>query len=399
MSIKENGNGIGRLMNEVDDLNLIITQLEEEMKVLGRGQQRQITQQQTEEGSPWTLTIHNGWLRIETGIRNISDLLNSQPIRYLSPRISTDQSNQDLVVHFNIGKTMRLRMLAMKLLVKCLNPKPNPTALLLPTSFLFNASVIIDTLVDRYFECYNFLRPFVHQPTFMKYYKELNSPLDSLLTLCICCVVCAAPCDHLPNSYQELRCMGDYFAGLAKSKILEQFDVPEKRLENVMAINMLGEYLYTVLNVSESLKLVSMGFQICHDLKPWYDKESKKPGVPSVECMLFSRHFPTMIRYNRLSDVIINRTQQLESVVYMEWLFLPDESDSIIDSVLAQNWHYQLTSHPVMAKIRVNNRYIYMHETYIHVHMCVLTGMSIALQAPFIRRLYSLFKIHRYYPG
>jgi hypothetical protein len=25
--------------------------------------------------------------------------------------------------------------------------------------------------------------------------------------------------------------------------------------------------------------------------------------------------------------------------------------------------------------------------------------MSIALQAPFIRRLYSLFKIHRYYPS
>ncbi|KAI8875109.1 hypothetical protein K501DRAFT_280686, partial [Backusella circina FSU 941] len=351
---------MARLTKEFEGLDAIVNQLEEQMRTLRRGEQRQQIAYHTmthepstdNNSSQWRLTIHNGRLRIETGIRNISDLLRSDPIRYLSPRLSRDQSNQDLVVHFSTGKTMRLRLLAVKLLVKCLNPKPDPTALLLPTFFLFNATSIIDTLVNIYFECHNIFRPMIHKPSFMSHYRQVSSPLESLLCLCICCVVCVCPCNHLTHSYQELRHLGDYFAGLAKSRILDQFDLPEKRLETLMASNILGEYLYTVLKVSEGLKLVTMGYQICLDLKPWFNEECKKPGKTSVDCMLFSRHYSTTIYYNRLSDLIVHNTEELRNVHYPEWKYVLDEPKQTIEFVKAQNWYYRLCNHPIMAKIR-----------------------------------------------
>ncbi|KAI8887198.1 hypothetical protein K501DRAFT_330779 [Backusella circina FSU 941] len=354
-----------KLIKETDNLNLIIKQLEEEMRTLTAGRQRQIkfsptTTQQSPSlapDKPWKLTMHNGMLRIETGIWNISDLMSSQPIRYLSPRISADQSNQDLVVHFNIGRTVRLRMVAMKLFVTCVNPIPNPTTLLLPTSFLFNVNEIIDKMVNTYFKCFNICRPLLHEPSFKKYYERLDSPIDSLLCLCICCIVCASPCPHLNHTLEELRCMSDYFAGVAKSKILDQFDLPEKRLENVIAVHMLSEYFYTVLNVSEGLKLISMGYQICMDLKPWYDEECKKPGPPSIEVLLFSRHFPRIMSYNRLSEVIGNRTQHLHKMQAIDWKYLPDEPQQTINSIEAINLHYKLINHPIIAKIRFYRHY------------------------------------------
>jgi hypothetical protein len=148
--------------------------------------------------------------------------------------------------------------------------------------------------------------------------------------------------------------MGDYFAGLAKFKILDQFDLPEKRLENVIALNMLGEYFYIILNISENVKFASMGFQICHDLKPWYDMECKKPGIPSVECALFSRHYATMFDYSRLADVILTKTENFTKVKYMAWKALPDEREGTIEIIEIQNWLYRLMSHPVLARIRVS---------------------------------------------
>jgi hypothetical protein len=160
--------------------------------------------------------------------------------------------------------------------------------------------------------------------------------------------------------------MSDYFAGLAKSKILDQFDLPEKRLENVIAIHLLSEYFYTVLNVSEGLRLISLGYQICLDLKPWYDEECKKPGPPSIECVLFSRHYPRIMSYSRLSNDIINGARPLSKVQYVEWKYLANEPQETIDTIEASNIHYKLIGNPIIAKIRVNflcsllDMYIYL---------------------------------------
>ncbi|KAI8884021.1 hypothetical protein K501DRAFT_248567 [Backusella circina FSU 941] len=356
-SESDSNDDIEQLTQEVKDLNLIISRLEAEMKMLNIQEQTQVTRPLC-INNQWNITIHNGQFRIETGIRNISDLLQCQPIRYLSPRLSSDQTNQDLVVHFNIGQTTRLRLISTKLLTRCLKTIQEPNALLLPTSFLFNSNDIINQLVDIYFSCYNIIRPYIHKPSFMKYYNNLDSPLSSLICLCICCIACVYPCEHSPCSSEDLRRMGDYFAGLAKYKVLDQFDSPEKRLENAIALNMLSEYFYTVLNISENLKMSSMGYQICQDLKPWYDRECKKLGIPSVECALFSRHYATMFDYSRLIDVIISKTENIAKVKYMEWKYLPDEPQQTIEAIKGQNFIYKLMSHPVLAKIRLYRHHI-----------------------------------------
>ncbi|KAI8882204.1 hypothetical protein K501DRAFT_187378, partial [Backusella circina FSU 941] len=346
-----------RSIQDVEDLRKLINQLEAEMEtLLTKKHKKRVShhplQIQSSPHNQWNITIHNGGFSIETGIRNITDLLAIQPIGYLSPRLSANQSNQDLIVHLNIGKSMRFRRIAAKLLVECVYTKPSPITLPIPASLLFNPRATINHFVDIYFECHNISHPMVHKPTFMEHYNQLQSPFDSLICLSICCVVCTYPCKHISYNYSELRAMSDHFAGLAKSKIADQFDLPEKRLENIIAINLLGEYLFTMLNVSENLNLAALGYQLCQDLKPWYDKECQKPGSPSVECVLFSRHYSTLINYNRLSDVVINKREDLGKIQYVEWKFLPDEPLGTIKAVTGINFIYKLSCHPVIAKIR-----------------------------------------------
>ncbi|GAA5816585.1 hypothetical protein MFLAVUS_010115 [Mucor flavus] len=46
-----------------------------------------------------------------------------------------------------------------------------------------------------------------------------------------------------------------------------QFDVPEKRLENVMSINMLSSYMSANFKYKEGDELIAIAYQICLDLK------------------------------------------------------------------------------------------------------------------------------------
>lgn len=178
--------------------------------------------------------------------------------------------------------------------------------------------------------------------------------------------------------------MSDYFADLAKAKIMDQFDVPEKRLENIIAINLLGEYLFTMLNVTEIFNLASLGFQLCQDLKPWYDEECQKPGEPSVECVLFSRHYSILLNYNRLSDVVINNREDLDKIRYIEWKVLEDELEETKKGVMGVNYIYKLSCHPVIAKIRVTQSIV----IYSHIVYLIPLFSLIELQTLFIERFY-----------
>jgi hypothetical protein len=304
----------------------------------------------------WTLTIQNGQLHIETGIKSISDLLlNCPPIQYLSPfQAPTDKG---FVLEFGARKNMCLRVLASKLMFKSLGKEQHDnrelSLLSLPTSLLFDARSMVEQLLQIYFECHITFHPLIHQPSFMRYYKQLDNPLDSLICLCICCFVCGSPCQHTLRHFGDLTDIGKYFAGLAKLKLMEQFDVKEKRLENMVASNLLVFYLHSILLNKESRNILSMSYQIAVDLLPWYKEESKSE-TPSIECVIFSRNASSpLMGYQRSMRRFSNTKTSLYKQACMPWLALPDESADIIDHVGAQNRLIDLYNHPILLKLKV----------------------------------------------
>jgi hypothetical protein len=342
---------------QIDDLNSTITDLEQQVHVLKQADNENNYSLVQYQDRPiltgdWTLTIQNGALRIETGIKNISDLLlQCPPIQYLSPfQISTDNG---LVVQFSTGKNMCLRAFASKLLVKCLDPTRHHKSLLsLPTSLLFDTRTMIDQLLDIYFQCHNTFHPLIHQPSFLRFYKQLSNPLDSLVCLSICCYVCGAPCSHSLSQFGDLSSIGSYFIGLAKIKLMEQFDLEEKRIENMISINLLVYYLHTLLLNSECKKLLTISHQITVDLLPWYKKECQKGNV-SIECALFSRSISSLVTYQRSMGLANESQLILNQGAWFEWKALPDEPTELIDYVDAQNWLVKLCHYPTMSNLKV----------------------------------------------
>lgn len=80
----------------------------------------------------------------------------------------------------------------------------------------------------------------------------------------------------------------------AYNTILDQFDVPEKRLENVMSINMLSSYMSANFKYKEGDELIAIAYQICLDLK----NEFKDPPQISsykyrVDYALFTHNITT----------------------------------------------------------------------------------------------------------
>ncbi|KAI8884027.1 hypothetical protein K501DRAFT_332930 [Backusella circina FSU 941] len=373
------------VIQQINDLNSTIADLEQQLKLLKQVDQTSSNDQSSEyrivhyQNQPimtgdWTLTIQNGALRIETGIKNISDLLlQCPPIQYLSPfQIATDEG---LVVQFSPGKNMCLRAFASKLLVKCLRPTTTTgnnnhntlsSLITLPTSFIFDTRSMIDQLLDIYFQCHNTFHPLIHQPSFLRFYKQLTNPLDSLVCLAICCYVCGAPCSHTLSRFGDLSNIGKYFIGLAKNKLMEQFDLEEKRIENMVSINLLVYYLHTLLLSSECKKLLTISHQITVDLLPWYKREHQKRENVSIECALYSRSISSLVTYQRSMGMEKESQLIMQQGTWLSWISMPDEPAELIDYVGAQNWLVKLCNYSIMSKLKSRTRDVILG------HVCTL---------------------------
>ncbi|KAI8889150.1 hypothetical protein K501DRAFT_329267 [Backusella circina FSU 941] len=300
---------------------------------------------------PWKVMFHNGSLRIETSIRSVSDLLmQCSPSWYPSSfQPSTfSEDDDDLMVRFDPGKTIRFVPLSIKLMVKCIAPTPNPIPLLLPA--VFDVGSVVDELISIYFNCRNTYKPLIHEKTFMEYYRRLSSPLDSLVCLSICCTVCATPCNHIAHDPYKFRQLGDHFYALAKAKLMNQFDEPSKRLENLISINLLSEFIIATLKLEDFKNFVTIGYRICLDLESWF--ESTKDQGNTVERMLYSRHFMNIFLSQGLLSLITNEPMHYLSITYPEWLLADDDTPQTAHYVAIQNYLVKLQNNSYLNKIR-----------------------------------------------
>lgn len=321
----------------------------------------------------WKFEIKNGTFQVETGIKNISDLLFIQTnnIPYLSP-IScyssssassslgdeTDRSEETgLLMHFASRSFDGLTPFMMKLLATYSNRKLDlPTSILLPNYLLFNLTLIMDQLITIYFSCYNIRSPFVHEKTFMEKYSQLDNPLEDLISLAIGTYVCSFPCNHVHFTSLDRKVMANYFYKSAYSIIIDQFDIPEKRLENVVGISLLSRYIHINLKLKEGNELIAISYQICLDLKNEFEKPPKDISNSyqyEVDRAIFSRHILITMSLRGLLNRLFNSTEDDISPPQMEWIALDDEPEETKRMIRVQNCFLGLLNRSYIQKFMV----------------------------------------------
>ncbi|KAL9537495.1 hypothetical protein MBANPS3_011731, partial [Mucor bainieri] len=338
----------------------------------------------------WKVKIENGTFHIETGIQNISDLLHFHPfITYLSPlsqhctTVSSaagswssnrsnhgDNSSDNFIMRFGGEGTARLTPCTINICMKAmLTHSPAASTWTMPNAWLLGPRAFVDQLLSIYFNCQNRHKPMVHEPTHRAKLATIEDPLTDLVTLSICCYVCSASCRHLQLPLQERRTMADYFHAKALGIIMDQFDQPEKRLETVMGINLLIEYMHMTFKFEECRKLLSMAIQILLDLRNDYPEFratgtktcfeggphsghytfTKDEGpVTDVDKMLFTRHVAISLWLNVLLEHMGVNVGDDECFHFPVWEYVVDEPEETKRFVRAQNWVINLYNHPFL---------------------------------------------------
>lgn len=321
----------------------------------------------------WKMQLKNGTFQIETGIKSISDLLRfqSNDVLYLSPFSSSSSSfsgstgsaygddvdyrggESGLIMHFGSENMIPFTV---KLLTQ--SAKKNirrPATLLLPRILRFDSLAVMDQLIQIFFSCHNLYKAVIHENSFMKKYNQLGDPMTDLLSLSLCTYVCSSPCDHLYYTPLERRNLADYFFEGAKSIILDQFDLPEKRLENIMSINLLTKYLHMTLKYNQCQKLTALAYQICLDLRDQPPRLTDPLVEDELYRMLYSRHATITARTRRIMDSLSNSVTNNAYFYLPKWVIMPDEPEETKRYINAQNWLLDLCNHPFIDSFTVSN--------------------------------------------
>lgn len=359
----------------------------------------------------WQFKIKNGEFQIETGIRSLSDLLkflhNNQAnnsISYLSPLASnySSSSSEDddmysnsqhnsyrggssgFLLQFGSDRDDSMISFLAKLLSRCAKMDARRPAIEAPISiYNSNYRAVIDQLIRTYFSCHNPLIPIFHKESFMKRYNEkIADPMNDLLCLSISCYMCcSSTCDHLHFfSAKDKRHFADFFYAKAKSLLLDQFDDPDKKLENVMSINMVARYLHSTLKIKECREFITLSYQICMDLNREFQlrgldfarehsslddyvpsstsvKPEETPIIPlteyNINYMLYSRHVTITLSAKKQMDFIANASFKNTRFNYPYWQIMEDEVGDSRRYIYSQNYFFKLINHPFMSHFMV----------------------------------------------
>ncbi|CAO3597672.1 unnamed protein product [Absidia cylindrospora] len=347
-------------------------------------QQQSQGQHLLETGKEWKITLINGHWQIDTGINTLGGLEHLSRLLYQAPPSPYPgiYFNTPIIIQPCDDRT--LFPLTVKLTRNHLLYRPsNLVSLnrlpLFPTPALLhhNPKWVIDQLVHMYLKSYNPSMTFVHQPTYLTHYQQLKNPLACPVTMAICSYVC---CGHhyistsasssssgddvgdndLPGIYTDgdddggddlkwfssmvdRRAMGEYFYRRCRDTLDDIFDDPRRRLETVMAVNILKRFLMNTLRISEMRKLEAVAYMICLDLKSSYLIPSQSS---KVERAMFARHYVFAIWCRVAVDFFMDSPLRHDDVDFIRLEILPGESDFTKKFLDIQNHFFDIFLHP-----------------------------------------------------
>lgn len=336
--------------NQIAELQSNLDQLELQTQSLGLFPSAAVVPRQG-----WKMSIVNGHLRFETGIRNLSDLLKSiqqaSSIRYLSPFGDNSVSCEIAFEgHQSSFIPALVRFVAQAFNENTLLPAEQDPRLQ-QRMVTFDIRQLIDRLVHDYLERFNQVRALVHASTFLDYYRNLKDPLTCKVTLAMCTSACIAP--KPVGSVIEMRQMADFFYSKCKEQILAILDEGTSHsLETLVAINLLQPYiLFVRLRFSEARRLLTMAYMIGNNLKKIYDD----PQAPLVQRAVFQRNFVHAYAVAQFLELAAENTWcDLEELPYSSFLVLEDESEITRDCMEIYNHIYRLTFSPYSIGIVVS---------------------------------------------
>jgi hypothetical protein len=269
----------------------------------------------------WNFTITNGHLRLETGIHTLSDLLQyrqtTHPIRYLTP------FNNKAPLQFRLDQgsllTKAVDLLTQHGLLSDSKPSSKPWT---PTTCLhLPPDLLVDTLVQQYFRCYNSPLPLVHEPTFMAHYNPDDTHHD-VLTLAICCFMSVSYCCHLPFTAYQKRTYGEYFYMACRAQLddlLIDNPSPHSQLNAVMAIHFLFKFMALTLRIKDIRRLATVGFLASIELN--------KLTFGPVETELVKRHtIMAAILFALTEFICVQRMDDIMPSPLVQFQVLPGES-------------------------------------------------------------------------
>ncbi|ORZ17642.1 hypothetical protein BCR42DRAFT_412220 [Absidia repens] len=236
--------------------------------------------------------------------------------------------------------------------------------------------LLVSSLVQQYFQCFNPVMPLVHESTFMTHYfkqppidpdvtgatnlfesqpfssssssscsSSSSSSVSSFLspssysatndfisqhgpvTLAICCFMCLTYCKHLPFTSHQKRQYGEYYYVACREQIDDLYDDPSlhRQLEALISINLLYKFMAMTLRLRDSRKLATIGFLLSVELS----KHAAQPDslFTDVEKELVSRHsIMASVTFSMVEFICVKR---MDDIVPFKVSLnaLPGESD------------------------------------------------------------------------
>ncbi|KAI8144969.1 hypothetical protein BJV82DRAFT_606935 [Fennellomyces sp. T-0311] len=277
---------------EMQDMWTTIEQLGTEMQQLEVMKASLVTKQQPPH-MEWQLSITNGVLKLETPIQTIEELVmfsqasmrylspfsglfNKQPIQFESKSISLTHGLSYIMHRHEMLKPRRKRF-------EILGYNDNNQIIRRSTH---TSRSTIDYLVSMYLRHYNNAIGMLHQPTFPKYYQDLDDPWDSALALAVCVDALARIRHLLVYSPDEACILSEVFYSRCKDLLFDMYEDQTQRLQIVVVTSLLLQYLSDVLlNHLEANRLATVALLICADL------ENCVSRMTPVERILFQRNY------------------------------------------------------------------------------------------------------------
>ncbi|KAI8144970.1 hypothetical protein BJV82DRAFT_606941, partial [Fennellomyces sp. T-0311] len=288
---------------DLQTLWCIIIGLESEMQQMEATKtmvEQTLINNQHKDPVEWELSVTNGTMRLETPIRTMEELamFAQASLRYLSPFSGMFNKHSIRFESPSISLTLGLSSVIQR--HEMLNPRRKRYAMLsrrsnsAPETPAFDYRAIINHLVLIYLEHHNSVIGLVHQPTFLKYYRSLDDPLDSALTLAVCVDALARLRHLLKQSPSEVCFLSETFYSRCKGLLFDMYDDPAKKLEVIVVTSLLQQYLSDVLlNFIEANRLTTVALLACADLANCVNE------MTPVERVLFQRNYFQLEVLNR----------------------------------------------------------------------------------------------------
>lgn len=250
---------------------------------------------------PWTLTVQNGNMSIETHITSYAELMShfegmastclyqtftsKLPFPFLKePCASKDAIGTALgmIIWRKYGKSRFKSLAVYTPTLLHYDSATGVTAIAPDTSMV----TITTRLVYTYINCLHVQKFYIHVPSFIRLFMTERSVIQSPVVMALCSIICQQNCKHVSAVIPQdaLSDYSSYYFEQARELISDQFD--EANLETLFTFTFLAVSKILIKDDKQADRYLCIAERIYNILLPQYKSQD---GSCSEETVLFAR--------------------------------------------------------------------------------------------------------------